>query len=114
MVEASFSDMVSISSISYLTVLICDRFLVLSPLGMLAGAALLAPRLQLLTYLMCKEIDAGQWDPKNGGSNLDMRTMGPTRPIPCAADPAVQANVAMFLTSLCHSILQIYVLRNPV
>ena len=112
MVAASFSDMVSVSSISDLTILICDRFLVLSPLSVLAGAALLAPRLQLFTYLMCKDIDAGQWDPENRAPNPDILSMGPTRPIPCAADPIVQAKVAMFLTSLCHSVLQIYVLTK--
>ena len=83
---------------------VTDRFLVLSPLGVLAGAALVAPRLQLFTYLMCKDLDAGQWDPENRGTNPDMQYMGPTRPISCAADPVVQAKVAMFLTSLCHSI----------
>jgi hypothetical protein len=73
-------------------------------LGVLAGAALVAPRLQLFTYLMCKDLDAGQWDPENRGTNPDMQYMGPTRPISCAADPVVQAKVAIFLTSLRHSI----------
>jgi hypothetical protein len=91
---------------SDLTILISDRFLVLSPLSVLAAAALVAPRLQLFTYLMCKDLDTGQWDPKNGGTGPDTLSMGPTRPISCAADPVVQANVAMFLMSLCHSIQQ--------
>ena len=90
MVAASFSNMVSVSSMSDLTNLIGDRFFVLSPLSMLAGAALVAPRLQLYTQLMCIPI--------NGGA-ADMRVMGSTF-IPCAADPVVQAKVAMFLTCL--------------
>jgi hypothetical protein len=64
---------------------------------MLAGSALVAPRLQLYMYLMCKDLDARR-DPTNGG----IQSVGSTRPTPCAADPVVQANVAMFLTSLCH------------
>ena len=96
MVAASFSNMVSVPQMLDLTILIGDRFLVLSPLSMLAGVALVAPRLQLYTHLICK--DLRQWDPINGGA-ADMRFMGSTR-IPCAADPVVQAKVAMFLTSL--------------
>jgi len=60
---------------------------------MLAGSALIAPRLQLFTYLMCKELDA----PTYGR----IHSVGPTRTIPCAADPVVQASVAKFLTSQC-------------
>lgn len=91
--------------------LLTDRILVLGPLSTLAGAALVAPRLQLLTHLICKDLKAGEWGPTNGGA-ADMRSMGST-PIPCAADPVVQAKVAMFLTSLSfHSMLQTYVLRN--
>ncbi len=71
---------------------------------MLAVSALVAPRLQLYTSLICKDLDAG-WDPSDGG----IRSMGSTRPIPCAADPVVQTNVAKFLTSLCHS--QLLLLR---
>lgn len=62
---------------------------------MLAGSALIAPRLQLYTYLMCKGLD----DPTYG----PIPSMGySTRSMPCAADPAVQADVAKFLTSQCH------------
>jgi hypothetical protein len=75
-----------------------DRFLVLGPLSTLASTALVAPRLQLYTHLMCKEVNVGQWDLTNGGAT-DTRSMG-SMPIPCAADPVVQAKVAMFLTSL--------------
>jgi hypothetical protein len=81
-----------------------DRFLVLGPLSTLASTALVAPRLQLYTHLMCKKVNVGKWDLTNRGAT-DMRSMGST-PIPCAADPVVQAKVAMFLTSLCHSMLQ--------
>ncbi|KAI0291157.1 major facilitator superfamily domain-containing protein [Russula brevipes] len=56
-------------------------FIVLSPLSMLAVSALIAPRLQLYTYLMCNELDTGS-----------------IRPVPCVADPVVQANVAKLLT----------------
>jgi hypothetical protein len=66
---------------------------------MLAGSALVAPRLQLYTYLMCKDLD----DTAYG-------RMGSTRTIPCAADPVVQVNVAKFLTSQCV-IQQLQILR---
>ena len=70
---------------------------------MLAGSALVAPRLQLYTYLMCKELD----DPTYG------RIFQSVGSIPCAADPVVQANVAKFLTSQCViQRLQIHLLRN--
>ena len=90
-----------------------DRLLVLGPLSTLASTALVAPRLQLYTRLMCKELDVGRRDLTNGGAT-GMRSMGST-PIPCAADPVVQANVAMFLTSLCHSMhrTETCLLRNP-
>jgi hypothetical protein len=58
---------------------------------MLAGSALIAPRLQLYTYLMCKDID----NPTYGR----IQSMSSSRTIPCSADPIVQANVAKFLTS---------------
>jgi hypothetical protein len=86
--------------------LLTDRILLLGPLSTLAGAALVAPRLQLLTHLICKDLN-----PTNGGA-AGMRSIGST-PIPCAADPVVQAKVAMFLTSLSISMLQTYVLRDP-
>jgi hypothetical protein len=70
-----------------------DRFIVLSPLGMLAGSALVAPRLQLYTDLMCKDLDNTTYG--------RIQSVGPTRTMPCAADPVVQANVAKFLTSQC-------------
>src|SRR3981081_936094 len=89
------------------------RLTVLRPLSMLASSALIAPRLQLYTCLICKGLDAGQWDPTNGGTIPDVRFMGSTRPMPCAGDPGVQANVAKFLTSLCHSMFPTFVLRNP-
>jgi hypothetical protein len=106
MVAAPFGDMVSVLSLSDLTVFdkLLVRFIVLSPLSVLAVSALIAPRLQLFTYLICKDLDAGQWDPKNGGTIPDMRSVGSIRPISCAADPVVQANVAKFLTGLCHSV----------
>jgi hypothetical protein len=63
---------------------------------MLAGSALVAPRLQLYTYLMCKDLD----DDTTYGR---IQSVGSTRTIPCAADPVVQVNVAKFLTSQCHS-----------
>lgn len=73
---------------------------------MLAGSALVAPRLQLYTYLMCKDLG----DPTYGR----IRSVGSTstHSIPCAADPVVQANVAKFLTSQCHSSYKYYFLRN--
>jgi hypothetical protein len=85
---------------------VTDRLIVLSPLGMLAGSALVAPRLQLYTYLMCRELD----DPTYGR----IQSVGSTRTIPCAADPVVQANVAKFLTSQCviHD-YKSYLLRKP-
>lgn len=61
---------------------------------MLAGSALIAPRLQLYTNLMCKDLD----DVTYGR----IQSVSSTRTISCAADPVVQANVAKFLTSQCH------------
>jgi hypothetical protein len=60
---------------------------------MLAGSALIAPRLQLYTYLMCKDLD----DTTYGR----IQSVDLARTIPCAADPVVQVNVAKFLTSQC-------------
>ena len=74
-----------------------DRFFVLCPLSAIALSATIAPRLQLLTNLVCKELDGRQWDPAAADPGLDT-----TRPVPCAADPAVQANVTKLLTSACH------------
>jgi hypothetical protein len=76
-----------------------DRFIVSSPLSMLAFSALVAPRLQLYTDLVCKDLDAGQWDPENRGMEPGTWSVGSTRPVPCAADPLVQAKVAKLLTS---------------
>jgi MFS family permease len=61
----------------------------LCPLSAIAISALIAPRLQLFTNLVCKELDGRQWDP--AGADVG-------RPIPCAADPVVQANVTKLLT----------------
>ncbi|KAH9963743.1 major facilitator superfamily domain-containing protein [Russula dissimulans] len=75
--------------------------IVLGPLSMLAGAALIAPRLQLFTYLMCNDLDhAGPWDSdtSNPDTRPDLLSVVFTRPIPCATDPVVQANVAKLLT----------------
>jgi hypothetical protein len=74
------------------------RFIVLSPLGMLAISALIAPRLQLYTDLVCKHLDGGHWDPKNGATEPDTWSQGLPRTVPCAADPVVQAKVAELLT----------------
>jgi len=98
--------MVMFSSTPDLTILTgYGRFTALGPLSMLAGAALIAPRLQLFTYLMCKDLDhAGPWDPSNPDTRPDVPSVAFTRPMPCATDPVVQANVAKLLTSRCHSI----------
>jgi hypothetical protein len=83
---------------------------------MLAASALVAPRLQLYTHLVCKELDADPWIPENGDIKPGIWSVGSTRPVPCAADPVVQANVAKLLTSLCRPYfltLLNYVLRNP-
>jgi hypothetical protein len=73
---------------------------------MLALSALVAARLQLYTYLMCKELDSDPWSPENGG------VMSSTRPVPCAADPVVQARVAGLLASPCRAYFLASVLRN--
>ncbi|KAI9453161.1 MFS general substrate transporter [Lactarius psammicola] len=69
-------------------------FVVLCPLSAIAVSALIAPRLQLFTNLVCKELDGRQWDPAGAGSGRVVTT----RPVPCAADPVVQANVTKLLT----------------
>jgi hypothetical protein len=89
-----------------------DRFIVVVLLNMLAFSALVGPRLQLFTDLVCKDLDIGRWDPENGGIEPSFRSVGWTAS--CAADPLVQAKVAKFLTSppfLCCIALS-YVLRN--
>ena len=66
---------------------------------MIAVSALIAPRLQLYTNLVCKELDGRQWDPA-GAADV-------ARPVPCAADPVVQANVTKLLTRACYWVLPI-------
>lgn len=73
-------------------------FFVLCPLSAIAISALIAPRLQLFTNLVCKELDGRQWDPAVAGAGRNAGFVGTTRPVPCAADPAVQANVTKLLT----------------
>jgi hypothetical protein len=92
-----------------------DRFIVLVPFNMLAFSALVAPRLQLFTDLVCKDLDVGRWDPENRGMEPSSLSAGWTRPASCAADPLVQAKVAKLLTSppLLSCIALSYVLRNP-
>lgn len=68
---------------------------------MLVLSALIAPRLQLYTHLMCKELDGEPWSRENGGVKPYAWSVSSTRPVPCAADPVVQANVAKLLTSQC-------------
>jgi hypothetical protein len=70
-----------------------DRLLVLCPLSAMAFSALIAPRLELLTNLVCKELDGRQWDPAISDAGHQVGFVGTTRPVPCAADPAVQAKV---------------------
>jgi hypothetical protein len=74
---------------------------------MLAGAALIAPRLQLFTDLMCKDRDTGPWDPSDPDTRPDVLSVVSMRSIPCAADPVVQANVAKLLTSQSDSLLDL-------
>ena len=69
---------------------------------MLVVSALIAPRLQLYIYLMCKELDADPWSPENGGVKPYVWSVSSTRPVPCAADPVVQAKVAKLLTGKCR------------
>ncbi|KAI0260813.1 major facilitator superfamily domain-containing protein [Gloeopeniophorella convolvens] len=73
-------------------------FIVLSPFSMLAVSALIAPRLQLFTDIVCRGLDAGHWDPAGDGAGDEFWATGGPRPVPCAADPVVQANVAKLLT----------------
>jgi hypothetical protein len=73
---------------------------------MLAVSALVAARLQLYTYLMCKELDSEPWNPENGG------VMSSTRPIACAADPVVQARVAGLIASPCRTYFPASTLRS--
>jgi hypothetical protein len=61
-----------------------DRFVVICFLSAIAVSALIAPRLQLFTNLVCKELDGRQWDPAGEIAGF----VGATRPVPCAADPA--------------------------
>ncbi|KAI9442746.1 MFS general substrate transporter [Lactarius indigo] len=69
-------------------------FVVLCPFGAIAVSALIAPRLQLFTNLVCKELDSRQWDP----AGRKVGFVDTTRPVPCAADPVVQMNVTKLLT----------------
>ncbi|KAH8985716.1 MFS general substrate transporter [Lactarius akahatsu] len=73
-------------------------FVVLCPLTAVAMSALIAPRLQLFTDLVCKELDDRQWDPAGTGAGRDVGFVGTSRPVPCAADPVVQMNVTKLLT----------------
>ncbi|KAH9170171.1 major facilitator superfamily domain-containing protein [Lactarius sanguifluus] len=73
-------------------------FVVLCPLSAIAMSALIAPRLQLFTDLVCKELDSRQWDPAGAGAEREVGFVGTTRPVPCAADPVVQMNVTKLLT----------------
>ena len=76
--------------------------MIVSPLAAIAVSALIAPRLQLFTNLVCKELDSRQWDP---ATSLHVGFVGTTRPVPCKEDPAVQAKVAEFLAGTCYSAL---------
>ncbi|KAH9062341.1 MFS general substrate transporter [Lactarius vividus] len=75
-------------------------FVVLCPLSAIAVSALIAPRLQLFTDLVCKELDDRQWDLAGAGAGAGRKVgfVGTTRPVPCAADPVVQMNVTKLLT----------------
>ncbi|KAH9037056.1 MFS general substrate transporter [Lactarius pseudohatsudake] len=73
-------------------------FFILCPLSAIAMSALIAPRLQLFTDLVCKELDGRQWDPAGAGAGREVGFVGTTRPVPCAADPVVQMNVTKLLT----------------
>lgn len=73
-------------------------FFVLCPLSAMAASSLIAPRLQLYTNLVCKELYNRQWDPVGGDAGHNIGFVGTTHPVPCAADPAVQANVTKLLT----------------
>lgn len=67
----------------------------------MAFSALIAPRLQLFTDLVCKELDGRQWDPASAGAGRGVGFVGGARPVPCAADPVVQVGVTKLLTSAC-------------
>ena len=79
--------------------------MVVSPLTAIAISALIAPRLQLFTNLVCKELDSRQWDPASERTSHHIGFVGTTRLVPCAADPAVQAKVTEFLAGTCYSAL---------
>lgn len=68
---------------------------------MLAFSALIAPRLELYTHLVCRELDADSWSPENGDLKSDMWSVSSSRPVPCSVDPVVQARVAKLLASQC-------------
>ncbi len=75
------------------------RFFILCPLSAFAVSAIIAPRLQLFTNLVCNEIDSRQWE--RAGRDAVLVGMGTARLVPCAADPVVQANVTKLLTGVC-------------
>ena len=74
-------------------------------LSAIAVSATIAPRLQLFTNLVCKELDDHQWDPAGADTARHVGFVSTIRPVPCAADPAVQANVTKLLTSACYRVL---------
>ena len=76
--------------------------MIVSPLAAIAVSALIAPRIQLFTNLVCKELDSRQWDP---ATSLHVGFVGTTRPVPCKEGPAVQAKVAELLAGTCYSAL---------
>lgn len=76
--------------------------MVVCPLSALAVSALIAPRLQLYTNLVCKELDGRQWDPASASIPRNVGFVGTARPVPCAADPVVQANVTKLLAGACY------------
>ena len=79
--------------------------MVVVPLTSIAVSALIAPRLQLLTNLECKGLDSRQWGPAGANSPRHAGFVNTTRLVPCATDPAVQANVTKLLTGACCSAL---------
>ena len=79
--------------------------MIVCPLSAIAISALIAPRLQLFTNLVCKELDSRQWDPAGATTPHRVGFVSTTRPVPCAADPVVQANVTKLLTGACYSAL---------
>ena len=90
---------------STLATIFMDRFMIVCPLSAIAISALIAPRLQLFTNLVCKELDSRQWDPAGATTPHRVGFVSTTRPVPCAADPVVQANVTKLLTGACYSAL---------